>query len=308
MSSFYQKTINRQIEFTGVGLHNGKEVKMKLIPASPNHGIVFKRTDLKVKNIIPATVENVSKAVLCTTIRNEFGVTVSTIEHLMGALQGEDIDNLLIELNSSELPIMDGSAKEFVEQIRKAGIKNYDTSRKFIKVLKKYELSIDSKFISIEPYDNDLKIDFEIIYKNKLINRQRKSISLSSANGVLDQVYNSRTFCLFEDVENIKRLGLGKGGSLENAVVVKDDKILNEEGLRHKDEFVMHKILDCMGDLMLSNYKILGKVKCSQGGHQLTNNLLREFLSESKHFSIVEFKEKKLPNSSFYRRPVAVSA
>jgi len=306
MPGFFQKTIKHEIQFKGVGLHTGKKVNMKLVPAAPNHGIVFKRTDAKTKNLIPAVIDNVSKAVLCTNIQNEFGVTVSTIEHLMGALYGEEIDNLLVELDSNEVPIMDGSAKEFIHQIRATGIKNYDTSKKFIKVLKKCELVIDKKFISIEPHENDLKIDFEIVYKNQLISKQRKSVSLS--NGGLDSVYNSRTFCLFEDVEKIKRLCLGNGGSLENAVVVGDGKILNEGGLRYKNEFVMHKILDCMGDLMLANYKILGKVKCSQGGHQLTNALLKEFLSESKYFSVVEFKERKLPDSSFYSRPVAASA
>ena len=306
MPSCYQKTIKREIQFKGVGLHNGKRVNMKLVPAAPNHGIVFKRTDLKTKNLIPAVFDNVSKAVLCTNIQNEFGITVSTIEHLMGALYGEEIDNLLVEIDSNEVPIMDGSAKEFIHQIRAAGTKNHDTPKKFIKVLKKCELVIGKKFISIEPYENDLKIDFEIVYKNKLISKQRKSVSLS--NGDLDPVYNSRTFCLFEDVAKIKRLGLGIGGSLENAVVVGDDKILNEGGLRYKNEFVMHKILDCMGDLMLANYKILGKVKCSQGGHQLTIALLKEFLSDSKYFSVVEFKEKKLPNSSFYSRPIAANA
>ena len=306
MPGFFQKTIKREIQFKGIGLHTGKKINMKLVPAAPNHGIVFKRTDAKTKNLIPAVIDNVSKAVLCTNIQNEFGVTVSTIEHLMGALYGEEIDNLLVELDSNEVPIMDGSAKEFVHKIRATGIKNYDTSKKFIKVLKKCELVIDKKFISIEPHENDLKIDFEIVYKNQLISKQRKSVSLS--NGDLDSVYNSRTFCLFEDVEKIKRLGLGRGGSLENAVVVRDDKVLNEGGLRYKDEFVMHKILDCMGDLMLANYKILGKVRCSQGGHQLTNALLKKFLSDSKYFSVVEFKEKRFPNSRFYNRPVAVSA
>ena len=226
MPGFFQKTIKREIQFKGVGLHNGKKVNMKLVPAAPNHGIVFKRTDLKTKNLIPAVFNNVSKAVLCTNIQNEFGVTASMIEHLMGALYGEEIDNLLVEIDSSEVPIMDGSAKEFIHQIRAAGTKNYDTLKKFIKVLKKCELVIDKKFISIEPYENDLKIDFEIVYKNQLISKQRKSVSLS--NGDLDSVYNSRTFCLFKDVEKIKRLGVGRGGSLENAVVVGDDKILNE--------------------------------------------------------------------------------
>ena len=306
MLSFYQKTIKHEILFKGVGLHNGKKVNMKLVPAAPNHGIVFKRTDLKTKNLIPVVFSNVSTVVLCTNIQNEYGVAVSTIEHLMGALYGEEIDNLLVEIDSSEVPILDGSAKEFIHQIRAVGTKNYDTPKKFIKVLKKCELVIDKKFISIEPHENDLKIDFEIIYKNPLISKQRKSISLSNDN--LDPVYNSRTFCLFEDIEKIKQLGLGKGGSLENALVVKEDKILNEGGLWYKNEFVMHKILDCMGDLMLANYKILGKVRCSQGGHQLTNALLKKFLSDSKYFSVVEFKEKRFPNSRFYNGPVAVSA
>lgn len=306
MSILNQTTIKSKIQFTGVGLHNGKKVKMTLLPAAPNHGIVFKRIDLNTKNLIPAIFDNVSKAVLCTNIENEFGASVSTIEHLMGAFYGEEIDNVLVEINSNEVPIMDGSAKQYIDKIKITGKRIYDTPKKFIKVLNKCELSENNKFISIEPYDNDLKIDFEIVYKNKLINTQRKQISLSKDN--LNPIYNSRTFCLFEDIEKIQQSGLGRGGSLENAVVIKNDKVLNEDGLRYENEFVMHKILDCMGDLMLANYKILGKVTCSQGGHQLTNKLLRKFLSDSKYYSVVEFKEKRLQNSVFYGKPVAVSA
>ena len=306
MLSFYQKTIKRNIQFTGIGLHSGAKVIMNLLPAMPNQGIVFKRTDLKTKNLIQAVFNNVSTAVLCTKIENEFGVSVSTIEHLMGALLGEEIDNVLVELNSSEIPAMDGSAKEFISRIRETGTKNYDTPRKFIKVLKKYELKKDKKFISIEPYENDLKIDFEIIYKNPIISKQRKLVSLY--NDDLNPIYNSRTFCLYEDVEKIKQLGLGMGGSLENAIVVKDKEILNESGLRYKNEFVMHKILDCMGDLMLADHKILGKVVCSQGGHQLTNELLREFLSDNENFSVVEFKESKLPKSSFFGSTITAAS
>jgi len=307
MSSFYQKTIKSVAQFSGAGLHTGKRVEMKLLPAAPNHGIVFKRTDLKRNNLISAIFDNVSKAVLCTNLQNEFGVSVLTVEHLMAALCGEKIDNILIEINSAEVPIMDGSAKDFVFQIRKIGTKIYDTPKKFIKVLKKYELVKDNKFISIEPCENNLEIDFEIVYKNnELIGKQRKSVNVLNEN--LEQVYNSRTFCLFEDIDKVKKMGLGVGGSLDNAIIVKGNKILNEGGLRYKDEFVMHKILDCIGDLMLAKYNILGKVKCSQGGHSLTNEMLRGFLSDSSHFSIVEFKEKKLPNSPFYGKPVAVSA
>ena len=306
MSGFNQTTIKKAIQFDGVGLHNGKDAVLKLLPAKPYHGIVFKRTDLKTKNLIPAVFSNVSKAALCTLIENEFGTSVSTIEHLMGALYGEEIDNLLVEVNSSELPILDGSAKHFVKKLREAGIKNYDIPRKFIKVLKKFELRKNDKYISIEPFENDLEIDFEIVYKNQLIGKQRKSIKLSKSN--LDPIYNSRTFCLFEDINKIQSQGLGKGGSLENAVIVQNDKILNEDGLRYKAEFVMHKILDCMGDLMLANYRFFGKIECSRGGHRLTNEFLKDFMSDRNNFSIVEYKEKKLPNSPFYTGPVAASA
>ena len=306
MPSFHQKTIRQEIQFKGVGLHCGKQVIMKLIPAGPNHGIIFKRTDLKNKNLISATFSNVSQAVLCTTIENEFGVSVSTIEHLLGALYGEEIDNLLIEINSQELPILDGSAKEFVEEIRKVGTKNYNIPKKFIKILKKVECLKGDKSISIEPCENELQIDFEIVYKNSLIGTQREVVNFSKSN--LDPIYNSRTFCLFEDIEKVKAQGFAKGGSLENAVVVKGDKVVNEEGLRSDKEFVMHKILDCMGDLMLANYKIFGKIKCSKGGHQLTNEFLRELMSNKENFSIVEFKEKRLPNSPLYAVTSAASA
>ena len=306
MLNFYQKTIKEEINIEGVGLHNGKTVKVKLMPASPNHGIIFKRVDFKDKNLIPALFNNVSKAVLCTTIENDFGRKVSTTEHLMGALYGSEIDNLLIEINSDEMPIMDGSAKYFIDQIKKVGIKTYDTTRKFIKVNKKCEILKDNKSISIEPSEQGLHIDFRIIYKNQVIGDQKSSINLM--NDDLNEIYNSRTFCLHEDVEKIKQSGLAKGGSLENAVVVRDDKILNENGLRCENEFVKHKILDCMGDLMLSGHTVLGHIKCEGGGHLLTNELLRKFFSNRDNFSLVEYKINKLPKSAIYSDLVAVSA
>ena len=234
MANFFQNTIKSKAQLKGVGLHNGTNVIMNLLPAGPNYGIVFKRIDLKNRNLIPAIFDNVDNAVLCTSIRNEFGVSVSTIEHLMGALIGEKIDNILIEVNSNELPIMDGSAKEFVKQLRAAGIKTYDTPKKFIKVLKRCEINRDGKSISIEPYENDLIIDFEIVYKNQLIGTQRKSINVLEDN--LDPIYNSRTFCLYEEIDKVKKLGLGKGGSLDNAVVIKDDSVINKGGLRYTNE------------------------------------------------------------------------
>ena len=307
MLNFNQKTIKNKIKFNGVGLHSGKKVNLVLVPAPPNHGIVFKRTDIKNNNQIDANFENVKEATpLCTTIQNKFGVSVSTIEHLLGALCGEEVDNLLIEVDSDELPVMDGSAKNFVKKIREIGFKTYDTSKKYIKVLKKYELKDGKKSISIEPCENDLIVDFEIIYNNPLIGTQRKEISLIKND--LDEIYNSRTFCLYEDIDKVREVGLGKGGNLDNVVIVQGDKVLNNDGLRYNNEFVMHKILDCLGDLVLSDYKMLGKVICSQGGHKLTNQFLRSFFSDKSNYSVIEFNEKKLPNTVLYNKTLAAIA
>ena len=303
-----QQTINDIVELEGIGLHNGVKVNICLKPAEVNSGIKFKRTDIdNLENIIEATYKNVSDPVLCTKIKNSNGITVSTIEHLMGALYGEGIDNILVEVNAPEIPIMDGSAFDFVEAIRSAGLKKQDQEKKFIKVLKKFEIKDGQKTISIEPLEKDLIIDFEIVYKNPLIRTRRKEFKLS--NGDLTSIYNSRTFCLYEDIDQIRSLGLAKGGSLDNAIVVKENRILNEDGLRHRHEFVEHKILDCLGDLMLSGYRIFGHIKTSQGGHQLTNVLLREFLSDKSNWEFDNFekKHKDLKDSS-YVRPIAVNA
>ena len=276
MLKFKQFTLSEQIEFKGIGLHSGVEVKLIVKPSEPDTGIVFKRVDIKNKdNIIKADFKNVVDPILCTKIKNESGVSVSTVEHLMAAFYGEGIDNALIEIDSSEVPIMDGSALDFVDSIRSVGVEEQRLPRKFIKVLKKVELREGEKFISIEPLKNDLIIDFELIYKNPLIRTRRKEFKLS--NNDLSSIYSSRTFCLYEDIDNIKRMGLAKGGSLDNAIVVQGDKILNEDGLRNRHEFVYHKILDCLGDIMLSGNRIFGHIITSQGGHALTNKLLKKF-------------------------------
>ncbi len=295
MSILNQKTINHQIEFKGITLHKGKFANMRIIPSPPNTGIVFKRTDLKVNNIIVANYFNVRDAILCTTLKNEAGVCISTVEHLMAAFFGLGVDNAIVEVDQDEIPIMDGSSKNFVEAIRKIGLKNYETPIKIIKILNKIEIRYDEKYISIEPSKTSLEIDFEIKFKNSLIGTQRNVISVYEND--LSDVFNSRTFCLYEDIENLKKQNLAQGGSLDNAIVVKDKNILNSEKLRNEKEFVNHKILDCMGDLFLSGYKIIGKVKCSQGGHKLTNQLLRNLFEDDKNFTIFEVKEKLIPNS-----------
>jgi UDP-3-O-[3-hydroxymyristoyl] N-acetylglucosamine deacetylase len=241
----------------------------------------------------------VSSAIYCTTISNDYGVTVSTIEHLMGALFGMGIDNVLIEINNEEVPILDGSAKIFVNEINRAGINTSEIPIKIIKIEKKISFEDGKKTISIEPNKISLDIDFEIKYKNSLIGTQRNLVKVYEDD--LTEVYNSRTFCLFEDVEKLKKMNLAKGGTLENAVVVEGQKILNKNGLRNKKEFVNHKILDCMGDLYLSGYKIIGKLICSQGGHKLTNQLLRRVFKDNTNFSIIEVKEKNVPHSFINR-------
>ncbi len=295
MSLLNQKTINKDITFKGVGLHSGLAVMMTIKPAEPNSGIIFKRIDLKKNNIIIPNIFNVSSAVFCTTISNETGTSVSTIEHLMGALYGLGVDNALIEINSQEVPILDGSAKLFVEAISQTGIKSSNAPIKIVKIEKKIEFNDGNKVISIEPSKISLDIDFELKYENKFIGTQRNLVKVFESD--LTDIYNSRTFCLFEDIAKLKEMGLAKGGNLDNAIVVKNNEVLNKNGLRNKKEFVNHKILDCMGDLYLAGFKIIGKIICSQGGHKLTNQLLRKVFQNDENFSLIEITEKHLPNT-----------
>ena len=304
----FQKTINDPIQLEGVGLHSGIKANLFLKPTEANTGIIFKRTDVDItKSIIEANYKNVSSPVLCTKIKNSHGISISTIEHLMAAFYGEGIDNVLVEVDAPEIPIMDGSSFDFVEAIKAVGTREQKYNKKYIKVLKKVEVKDGPKYISIEPFEKDLIIDFEVVYENPLIRTRRKVFKLS--NGDLTSIYNSRTFCLYEDIDQIKNQGLAKGGSLENAIVVKGDKILNDDGLRHRNEFVDHKILDCLGDLMLSGHRVFGHVKSSQGGHLLTNTLLKEFFLNKSNweFESLDGKEKNFKDVK-YANPVAVNA
>jgi len=295
MSYLNQKTIKSPVSFEGVGLHSGLFTEITIKPAKPNTGILFKRVDLKENNIVIPNFAYVSSTSLNTTIQNDFGVKISTIEHLMGALFGLGIDNAIVEINNEELPILDGSAKIFVEKIISSGFEYSEIPIKIIKILKKIEYIEGDRHISIEPSTLNLNIDFEIKYNNKLIGNQRNIIKVFEDD--LTDVFNSRTFCLFEDIEVIKKNGLAKGGSLENAIVVKGEKVLNNEGLRNNKEFVNHKILDCIGDLFTSGYRIIGNVVCSQGGHYMTNQLLRKVFNNKENFSIIEIKQKNLPHT-----------
>ena len=300
MSVLNQKTIKKTITFEGVALHSGKLVNMQIKPSQANTGIIFKRTDLKNNNIVIPGIFNVSSAIFCTTISNDYGVKISTIEHLMGAFYGTGIDNALVEVDGDELPILDGSAQNYVDAIDKSGLEISNLPIKVIKIEKEINFKDGNKFISLEPSKLSLDIDFEIKYNNSLIGKQRNLVKVYEDD--LSSIFNSRTFCLYEDIDKLKKMNLAKGGSLENAIVVQNEKILNKGGLRNKLEFVNHKILDCMGDLYLSGYKIIGKLTCSQGGHKLTNQLLRKVFASNTNFSIIEVRENKVPHSFINKR------
>ncbi len=283
-----QKTIGSETNFSGIGLHSGEKVNVTLVPANSNSGITFKRTDLEKNNEIDANFKNVSSAKLCTKLQNESGASVSTIEHLMAAFYICGIDNILVNLNGPEVPIMDGSAKDFVKIIKDCGLKTLEGKRKFVRIKNEIELKKeDGKFINIKPTNQAFEAKFTLNYdKNPLIKSQTNKINFINKN--LDEIIDARTFCLYEDIEMIKSIGLAKGGSLDNAIVVQGNKVLNNGGLRSKKEFVNHKILDLVGDFMLSGARVIGSVECIHGGHALTIEFLRKIFSNRTNFDVVE--------------------
>tara|TARA_B100000902_G_C27239011_1_gene878976 strand:+ start:109 stop:1029 length:921 start_codon:yes stop_codon:yes gene_type:complete len=299
MSYLTQKTIQEKVSFKGIALHSGLDVDVCIKPAEPNFGIVFKRVDLEKNNLVYPNFMNVTNTSLNTTVENEFGVKVSTIEHLMGALFGLGIDNALIEINNEEVPILDGSARLFIEKLISVKMKISEAPIKIIKIKKEVKFSDGERFISIKPSTLSLDIDFELKYENKIIGNQKNKIKVYEDD--LADIYNSRTYCLYEDIEKIKSMGLAKGGSLENAIVVKENEVLNSGGLRNQKEFVNHKILDCIGDLYTSGYRLVASIECSQGGHFMTNQLLRKVFKDKENFSILEIKEKNLPHTLINR-------
>ena len=308
MQKIYQQTLSSPVSFEGIGLHSGKKSKVVVFPGKDDQGIVFKRVDLSKNNLICANFRNVSSAKLCTTLENESGVKVSTVEHLLAALYFSGIDNAIIEIDTSEVPIMDGSAKDFLNVFKKMKLKVLSKKRKYLKVLDKIELVDGERKISIEPDEDALEIDFQLNYVNKIIGKQKNTVNFE--NDDLHEIISSRTFCLYEDIEKIKKAGLAKGGSLDNAVVVNQNKVLNRDGLRNNKEFVNHKILDLAGDCLLSGYRMLGKIKCYQGGHELTNLFLRKIFNKNSSLRVFELSEVFISNKikPITQRKLAVNA
>ena len=290
MLSIFQKTLSQEVSFAGISLHSGIKTSINLKPANENTGIVFKRIDIDKNNLIEANFKNVVPSKLCTTLKNKFGIKVSTVEHLLAAIYIAGIDNVVIEINNEEVPIMDGSAKDFLIGIGKVGTIEQSKKRKYLKISKKVDLTDENKKISIEPKeDSSLEVDFHLDYENRVIGKQKNVINFQVND--LKDIVESRTFCLYEDIEKIKKLGLAKGGSLDNAIVVGAEKVINDGGLRNDKEFVNHKILDLAGDLLLSGYRILGKVTCHHGGHELTNKFLRKLFKSQLSFTIFQIED-----------------
>ncbi len=280
-----QQTINKSINVSGIGLHSGKKVEIKLVPAEVDHGVKFVRTDKKTENVIDAIWSNVSETVLSTTISNFRGLKISTIEHLMSALSGLHIDNLLIYINSSEVPIMDGSSKPFVDLIENVGIKVQHKKRKLLNIKKTIEVKRENSSAKIIP-NNQFSINFEIDFPSQLVSKQSCQLQLINGNYKTD-IASARTFGFEKDVKYLRSNGLALGGSLDNAVVIGEDKILNKDGLRYSDEFVRHKILDSIGDLYLAGSPIIGYFFGNKSGHHLNNQLLRKLFSDETNYEYI---------------------
>ena len=285
-------TLKEPVTLSGIGLHTGVKTSITLKPSPLNSGILFNRTDKSA--IIPARWSNVVSTKFSTNISSN-NAEVKTVEHLLSALSGLHINNCEILIDNIEVPILDGSAKEWIEILLKSGISTSNAPIKIIKINKNVKVDLGDKFIEIKKSKVSLDIDFEIKYPGCIIGNQRNKFNI--LNDDLSYIYESRTFCKYEDIDNLKKLGFAKGGSLDNAIVVKKNEILNKNGLRNDKEFVNHKILDCMGDLYLSGYKIIGSIVCSQGGHSLTHKLLCEIFADKSNFNIIELKGKNLPHT-----------
>jgi UDP-3-O-[3-hydroxymyristoyl] N-acetylglucosamine deacetylase len=282
---FFQRTLKNTIRCTGIGLHSGKKVYMSLRPAAENTGIVFHRTDLG-GALIRAKVDNISDTRLCSTIANEQGERVSTVEHLLAAFAGLGVDNAYVDLDGPEVPIMDGSAAPFVFLIQCAGVAEQNLPKKWIRIKKKVTVREGDKEASFEPLDH-FRISFLIDFDHPLISQQGIEMDVSETTFIKD-VSRARTFGFLKDMEMLRSNGLAKGGSLDNAIVIGDFRILNEGGLRYEQEFVRHKIIDAIGDLYLLGHPVQGHFKGVRSGHALNNALLTSLLAQKDAWEFVE--------------------
>ena len=295
-NDFYQKTINAPIYFDGVGIHSGKAVNIKLIPADDNFGIVFKRTDLIKNNYIKVSPENIDFSKYCSKLKNKYGIYVSTVEHLLATLHAFDINNLLIEINSPELPAMDGSSLEFTKKIIDIGLQLQKNPKKVLKIRKKISIKNGERSIQVLP-SNHLSFSIKINFSNNLIGKDQYFYTHNTQNFV-DEICFARTFCVSKDIVKLRAAGFGLGGNLNNAIVVDDNRILNDAGLRCNKEFVKHKILDCVGDFYMSGLPLLGSIQATQPGHELNNMLLKKIFQNKDNYEIFKLNSHYVPISN----------
>ena len=292
-----QTTLKNKLLFSGVGIHNGRAVKMSIEPAKPNTGIIFKRVDIDNNYLIKSIIDNVETSQLCTKIKNDHGISVSTIEHLMATFNGLKIDNAIIKINSPELPAMDGSSDEYTQKIIKSGIKTQNISRKYLKIIKKITVREDHRYISITPA-KEFTLDIEINYPNTIIGNDKFSYK-DSQEEFIKNISKARTFAFYEDIRKMRTAGLAIGGSLNNAIVVDKFKIVNSSGLRLDKEFTKHKVLDCLGDFYLLGMPIIGKIECFAPGHRLNEKFIKEILKDKTNYEIQNQIEED-PTDTFY--------
>lgn len=292
-----QRTLKTAIRATGVGLHTGEKVYMTLRPAAENTGITFRRIDLDEPVDIPADPRLVGETMLGTTLIKD-GVKVATVEHLMSALAGLGIDNLYVDLSAPEVPIMDGSAGPFVFLLQSAGIEEQNAAKRFIRIKKKMRVEDGDKWAQFTPF-NGFKVNFRISFNHPVFNKLSQDASIDfSSTSFLKEVSRARTFCFLRDVETLRAKNLTLGGSMDNAIVLDDYRILNEDGLRYANEFVIHKILDAIGDVYLLGHSLIGEFSANKSGHDLNNKLLRALLADATAWDEVTFNDpKKAPIS-----------
>jgi len=291
-----QRTIKQSVQETGIGLHKGRKVTMTLRPAPANTGIIFRRIDLKPYADIPARAQSVGDTMLCTCITNKDGHSIHTVEHLASALSGLGIDNIIVEVDSHELPIMDGSASPFIFLLQSAGIQELDAPKKFIKIIKTIRVEEDDKWAEFRPHDG-FKVNFQIDFDHPAISQTRQHVVLDfSTDSYVDEVSRARTFGFMKDLELMNSMNLALGGSMDNAVALDEYRVLNPEGLRYSDEFLKHKILDAVGDLYLGGHSLIGELVAYKTGHGLNNKLLNAILKDETAWEYVEYEdESKMP-------------
>lgn len=300
----YQRTLAKSVSVTGIGIHSGKKVTMKLHPAPADHGVQFKRTDLPQAEILKASATTVGATENNTTLGAGVNA-VHTVEHLLSVLYGLGINNVFVEIDGPEVPIMDGSGASFVFLLKETGLVSLNTSKKFLVVLEPVEVRVEDKWARIEPH-NRLVIDSTIVFAHNVIKEQRKVFEFSCEN-YIKEIARARTFGLLRDVDHLKRKGLIKGGSLDNAIVLDDFKVMNPEGLRFGDEFVRHKILDTVGDISLLGYEIAGKITTYKSGHNLHNLLCRKLLETSSAYQIVSAASLQRETVEAFELPLALA-